>query len=88
MNRYEQRARDQRAATLRFSAMLWTAGAALIVVVFAILGFSTSAPREFWYRGAVIVAILLLILRQVSRRLRVQNPRSAQPDPQSRLNLH
>lgn len=88
MNRYEERAQRQRAATLRFSAMLWTAGAALIVVVFAILGFSTGAPREFWYRGAIVVAVLLLILRQVARRIRVRNPRSAQPDPLSRLNLH
>lgn len=87
MNRYEQRTQTQRAATMRFSAMLWTAGAALIVVVFAILGFSTGAPREFWYRGAIVVAILLLILRQVSRRIRVRNPKSAQPDPRSRLNL-
>lgn len=67
--------------------MLWTAGAALIVIVFAILGFATSAPREFWYRGAIIVAILLLILRQISRRVRVRNPRSAQPDPLSRIKL-
>jgi hypothetical protein len=67
--------------------MLWTAGAGLIVVVFAILGLATSAPPQFWYRGAIVVAVLLLVLRRVSRKLKIQNPRSAQPDPKSRLNL-
>ena len=83
----EQRAARDRAATMRFSVMLWTAGAGLIVVVFAILGFSISATPQFWFRGAIAVAVLLLILRRVSGRLRVSNPRSAQPDPRSRLNL-
>ncbi len=87
MNRYEQQAAQQRNRTLRFSVMLWTAGAAGIIVIFAVLGLSSDAPREFWKRGAIVVAILLLILRQVTRRIKVANPKSAQPDPQSRLNL-
>ena len=87
MTPQEQRTERERAATLRFSTMLWTAGAGLIVVIFAILGFATSAPSQFWYRGAIVVAILLLVLRRVSSRLRVRNPRSARPDPRSRLNL-
>lgn len=87
MIRPEERAARERAATLRFSVMLWTAGAGLVVVVFAILGFATSASPQFWYRGAIVVAVLLLILRRLSSRLRVRNPRSAQPDPRSRLNL-
>lgn len=77
----------ERAASVRSSTMFWTAGAGLVVVVFAILGFAASAPREYWYRGAIVVAVLLLLLRQLSRRLRLRNPKSAQPDPLSKLNL-
>jgi hypothetical protein len=59
----------------------------LIAVILTIVGLSISAPREFWYKIAVAAAVLLLLLRQIARRLRVRNPRSAQPDPASRLNL-
>jgi hypothetical protein len=88
MNRHEELAERQRNASMRFSMMLWSAGAGLIVVVLTILGLSMSAPREFWYKGAIVAAVLLLLLRQITRRLRVRNPRSAQPDPGSRLNLN
>ena len=66
---------------------LWTAGLALVVVVFLIIGLNSSAPSGFYKKGAVVVAILLLILRQVSRRLRGKAPRAAQPDPKSTLKL-
>jgi hypothetical protein len=87
MNKYEERAGQQRQSALRFSMMIWTAGAALIVLAIAILGLSSSAPPRFWSRAAIVMAILLLILRQVARRLRTRTPRGAQPDPKSRLNL-
>ncbi len=87
MNRYEQQAMRQRKAAVRSSVTLWTACAALVVVIFAIIGLSMSAPPQFWYRGALGVAILLLIFRQISRRLKATSPRAAEPDPQSRLNL-
>jgi hypothetical protein len=35
-----------------------------------------------------VVAILLLILRQLNRWLRGKSPRAAQPDPKSTLKLH
>ena len=87
MHEQERYAQGQRQASLRFSMMLWNAGAGLIVVILAILGLSISAPREFWYKVAIAAAVMLLILRQLARRLRVRNPRSAQPDPLSRLKL-
>ena len=87
MNRYEQQAAQQRNRAIRFSVMLWTAGAAAIIVVFALLGLASDAPREFWTRGAIVVAVLLLILRQITRRIKVTNPKSAQPDPLSRIDL-
>jgi hypothetical protein len=87
MNPYERQAERQRTASMRFSMMLWSAGAGLIVIILTILGLSISAPREFWYKVAIAAAVLLLLLRQIARRLRVRSPRSAQPDPASRLNL-
>lgn len=88
MNKYERRAEQERKAALRFSMMIWTAGLALLAVVIAILGLSTSAPSSFWSRSAIALAVLLLVLRQLSRRLKNRRPRAAEPDPRSTLNLH
>jgi len=89
MNPYEQRAEQQRRAALRFSMMIWTAGIALVVIVLLIIGLSNSAPPRFFSRAAIAVAILLLIFRQLTRRLRGsgQGPRAARPDPRSTLKL-
>ena len=87
MNKYELRAEQQRRGALRTSLMLWTAGLAFVVVVFLILGLNSQAPPRFFSRGAIVAAVLLLILRQLSRRLRGRAPRSAQPDPRSTLKL-
>ena len=87
MNKYEERAGQERKAALRFSLMIWTAGIALIVVVLMILGLSSSAPRGFFSKSAIVAAVLLLILRQLNRRLRGRVPRASQPDPRSTLKL-
>ncbi len=87
MNKYEQRAEQERKSALRSSMMIWTAGLALVVIAFGILGMSSAAPPRFFSKSAIVVVVLLLVLRQLSRRLKSKNPRAAQPDPQSRLNL-
>jgi hypothetical protein len=87
MNKYEQRAQAERKAALRSAMTVWSAGLALIVVVVLIMGMSTSAPSSFYSRAAVGVAILLLIVRQLSRRLRSGAPRASQPDPKSSIKL-
>ena len=87
MNKYEQRSAQQRGATLRNSMTMWSAGAALVVVVLLILGLSSGAPSTFFMRGAIAAAILILVLRQIGRRMRGRAPRAAQPDPQSTLKL-
>jgi hypothetical protein len=87
MNKYEQRAARDRQSTAQFAKMLWTATLALIVIALLILGLSSSAGPSFYSRGAIGLAIVLLVLRQLSRRSRAKGPRAAQPDPRSRLNL-
>jgi hypothetical protein len=66
---------------------VWTAGLALLIVIFLILGLNSSAPSGFFKTGAVVVAVLLQILRQLSRRLRGKAPRASEPDPKSTLKL-
>lgn len=88
MNKYEQRASRDRKSALQFSKMLWTAGLALVVVALLILGLSSSAGPSFYSRGAIGLAVVLLIIRQLSRRSRGKAPRAAEPDPRSRLNLN
>ncbi len=87
MNKYEQRAEQQRKAALRSSMNLGTAGLALVVVVLLIIGLSGSAPHSFYTKAAIVMAVLLLIFRQLTRRLRGKSPRAAQPDPKSTLKL-
>ncbi len=87
MNKFEEQARNQRKAALRSSMSIWTAGLALVVVGVLIVGFRESAPPEFFYKGAIVVAVLMLLLRQISRRLKKDGPRAARPDPKSTLKL-
>jgi hypothetical protein len=87
MNKYEQQARVQRQAALRSSMSLWTAGLFLVVVVVFIAGLRESAPPEFFYKAAIGFAVLMLLIRQVSKRIKSGGPRSARPDPKSTLKL-
>jgi hypothetical protein len=87
MNKYEKRAQAERKAVVRSSMTLWSAGIALIVVVVLILRLSGSAPSGYFSKAAIGVAILLLLVRQISRRLRSHTPSAAEPDPKSAINL-
>ena len=87
MNKYEARAERDRRSTIRFSMMMWSAAAALIVVVVLILGLSSSPSPRFWSKAGIALAILLLVFRQLARRMKTGTPRAAQPDPKSKLNL-
>ena len=88
MNKYEQRAAQQRRMALKSSTTMSTAAIALLVVILLILGLSGSAPSTFFGRGAVAVAIIWLIVRQLARRSRGKASKAAQPDPQSQLHLN
>jgi membrane protein implicated in regulation of membrane protease activity len=87
MNKFEQQAQEQRRSTLRMSLLLWSVGGVFLVAALALLGFSSSAPQGFWKGAAIAVAVFVLILRLVGRRLRSRRPRTVKIDEQSRLHL-
>ena len=87
MNRFEKQTERQRRSSLRVSLLLLTLGGILLVGALAILGYSSGAPQAFWTRAAIGVAVLLLILRQVGRRLGRRRNNDVKPDDQSMLHL-
>lgn len=87
MNKYVERAEQQRRAGLRFSLSVWTGGLALLAVVLVILALSSSAAPRLGPAAAIVLAVLLLVFRQLSRRLKTKGPRAAQPDPKSTIKL-
>jgi hypothetical protein len=87
MNRFEQQAEQTRRAALRTSLMLWSVGGILLVGALALLGVSGGAPQRFWTGAGIAIAVMLLILRQASRRLRSGGSRTVKPDEQSMLHL-
>jgi membrane protein implicated in regulation of membrane protease activity len=87
MNRFEKQTERQRRSSLGVSLLLLTLGGILLVGALAILGYSSGAPQAFWTRAAIGVAILLLILRQVGRRLGRRRSKDVKTDDQSMLHL-
>lgn len=87
MERSEKLAGRLRAARMRSPGSLWTAGMVLLAIVFAVVGLSSGDPKPLWTRIGVVLAVLLLIFRQVSRRMNGRVSKAAQPDPESRLKL-
>jgi amino acid transporter len=87
MNKYVERAEQRRRAGLRFSLSVWTAGLALLAVVLVILALSSSAAPRLGPTAAIVLAVLLLVFRQLSRRLKTKGSKAAQPDPKSIIKL-
>lgn len=87
MNRYERQTEQTRRASLRNGMLLWSAGGILLVGVLALLGYSSGAPQHFWTWAGIAVAVLLLVLRHLGRRLKTGKSRAAKPDEQSMLHL-
>jgi protein-S-isoprenylcysteine O-methyltransferase Ste14 len=88
MMKYQERAEQRHRAARKSSMTVWTAVLALVLVVLLIVALGSSAPPRLAYQGAVVLALLLLVLRQVQRRLKGRVPRAAQPDPKSSLKLN
>ncbi len=87
MNRFERQSEQTRRRSLQNSMLLWSTGGILLIAVLALLGFSTGANREFWKGAAIVVAVFLLIVRQVGRRIKVSRSKAAKPDDRSMLHL-
>lgn len=87
MNKYEERARIQRKASLRTGMSIGTAALALVAIALLILGLRGSAAPDFFYKAAACLAAVFLVLRQVARRRKAGVPRAARPDPKSTLKL-
>lgn len=87
MNRFEQQAERTRRTLLRNSMLLWSIGGILLVGILVLLGYSSGANQEFWKGAAIVIAVLLLILRQVGRRLRPNTAKAVKPDEKSMLHL-
>lgn len=86
MNKFEQRAEQERKAGLRLGILLSMVGVGLIVAIVGFVGAAGSAPATYWRIAAGVAAVLLLVLRQMTRKLnRGGGPKA---DPQSMLNLH
>ena len=65
---------------------LWTAGLALVAVILVMTKLNGNALPA--YSKIVLgMAVVVLLLRQVSRRSGGNGPKAAEPDPRSRLNL-
>lgn len=88
MNKYEKRAQQDRKAALRSAMLAGTVGLVLIAIALVILAMSSSAPLGFYQKVAIGIVVLLLILRQVGRRLRRKSKGPATPDEKSQLKLH
>ena len=73
-------------APRRGALMLWTSAIALFVVILLIVVLSGSTSR-IYSRGVIAAAVLLLLVRLVSRIVKVRSARAAQPDPESTLKL-
>jgi len=87
MNRFEQSAERERRSNLRLSLLALSLAGILLVGALALLGYSGGAPQTFWTRAAIAVAVLMLLLRQLTRRLKSGRSRAVKPDEQSMLHL-
>ena len=67
---------------------LMSVGATLIVVILLITGLRYAAPSNYYSRIAIGAAVVLLVLRQLTRRRNGRRSKAAEPDPRSRLDLH
>ena len=86
MNKYEQRSLQERKAPMKVGLSLFAAAAVLLFVVLVLTGYIGSMPRQPWQKAAVILAVVVLVFRQLQRVIR----KNAKPkvDPQSALHLN
>lgn len=67
---------------------LMSLAAALVVVGLVVLGLTFAAPSRYYSRLGIGAAVVLLVLRQLTRRKKGAKARTAEPDPESSLHLN
>lgn len=75
-------------AQMKSNLSLMSLAAALVVVGLLILGLSYAAPSNYYSKVAIGAAVVLLVLRQLTRRRKGQRSKAAEPDPESQLHLN
>jgi len=70
-----------------FAMNVWSATAALIVILLVILALSGVLPQHYWPRVGIAAAILVLVVRQIARRSQGNWPGRPKPDPRSTIKL-
>ena len=87
MNKYERALERDRKSAMRVSVLIGTIGLGFAMLALAALGVIFAAPQRFWWTTIVFLAVVLLVLRQVMRRLSSNGRKLARPDPESILKL-
>ena len=88
MQAEKQRGDDKRVLQAKSNLTLMSLAVTIVLVVLVVLGLSYAAPSRYFSRTAIGVIVLLVVLRMMTRRKKGQKAKAAEPDPQSRLNLH
>ena len=87
MNKYEKESRIAAKCSPAVKHVCWHCRIGVDSRCLADRRLSRRAPPDYFYKGAIGVAVLMLLLRQISRRLKTTAPRSSRPDPKSTLKL-
>lgn len=73
---------------MRGNLSLMSLAAMLVLVGLLILGLSYAAPKNYYTRIGIGAAVVLLVLRQITRSRVGKRSKAAEPDPASKLHLH
>ena len=87
MNSGNRHGNGKRALQMKGNLTLMSLAVTLVIAVLVFLGLSYAAPSRYYSRTAIVAVVVLVVLRMVTRRIKGQKSKAAEPDPQSRLNL-
>ena len=79
--------RETKPAQLRPSRLLYTGALLLVAIAVAVVRFTSGSAADMWPKAVIAVAVLLLVFRLLSRRVKRNIEKASQPDPESRLHL-
>ncbi|MGC2661202.1 MAG: hypothetical protein WA324_24890 [Bryobacteraceae bacterium] len=88
MNKYEERSQHQHKSSMRVSVLMGVIGLVFAGFGLAAIGLIFAAPPGFWKVALLIIAVLMLVMRQAMRGLNKRKSKAAEPDPESILKLN